>query len=252
MTVQLELFSRVDPGDREQARSALERDLERRMGVPVRLVVTDNRTRMLSAEPRGGGYSVRLHHMFLGADDRVVGSLASYLRTGHRRSGAIVDAFIRDSRHLVRAGRRGGRPPAVETAGRVRDLAPVFAELNATYFEGGLDCACGWGRGRVARPRRRTRTRSIKLGSYDAEARVIRIHPVLDGEWVPGWFLGSIVHHEMCHARLHALAGSRAGRLHDRRFRALEARYAHHDRSAAWLERHLERLLRERDRMAPR
>ena len=74
---------------------------------------------------------------------------------------------------------------------------------------------------------------------------LIRIHPVLDREDVPPYFLESVVYHEMLH---HHLGGvpDRAGRTvyHSRAFRQAEARYLWHREALAWEKEHLPHLLR--------
>ena len=54
----------------------------------------------------------------------------------------------------------------------------MLRRVNETYFGGSInDVLITWGR----RPRKvETGAAPIKLGSYSAEERLIRIHPVLD------------------------------------------------------------------------
>src|SRR3712207_8543596 len=49
---------------------------------------------------------------------------------------------------------------------------------------------------------------TIKLGSYSAIERLIRIHPTLDAEWVPRYFVSYIVYHELLHHVVPALRSS--------------------------------------------
>ena len=89
---------------------------------------------------------------------------------------------------------------------------------------------------------RRKRT-SIRLGSYDHRTGEIRIHPSLNAQWVPRFFVESVIHHEYLH---HVL-----GPDHDRRFRAFERRFRFHRESQLWLKRHLPVLLGRRERPTP-
>lgn len=45
----------------------------------------------------------------------------------------------------------------------------------------------------------KTRKRSIRFGSFDRRHDLIRIHPVLDNEKVPDFFIRSIIYHETAH-----------------------------------------------------
>ena len=63
----------------------------------------------------------------------------------------------------------------------------------------------------------------------------MRIHRCLDRVEVPRYFVASIVNHELCHAALgepERVGGRR--RVHGADFRALEARFADHERAQAW------------------
>ena len=100
---------------------------------------------------------------------------------------------------------------------------------------------------RGASVRRHARTRkTIKLGSYSAVDRLIRVHPALDQKWVPRYFVAYIVYHEMLH---HVIPGSRGlGRvnLHPPEFKDSERLFRHFERSLAWEKKHVGRLLRSR------
>ena len=89
-----------------------------------------------------------------------------------------------------------------------------------------------------------TTRRTIKLGSYSAVERLIRVHPVLDRPWVPRYFVSYILYHEMLH---HVMPATRVGgrrMLHPPEFRAREQTYRHYDKAIAWEKANLDRLLR--------
>lgn len=214
--------------------------LQASLGAPVRLSFTRNRRVMLSWRRGRDGVTVRLHQVFLDAPEKIRAVLARHLAqptAGTRR--AILDyAATRHSAEAV-PPRRSPRVRLV-TRGRVHDLAAIFARLNAAHFEGRLATAVTWGKNGSA-----GRRRSIRFGSYHPEQRLIRIHPALDQEFVPEYFVASIVHHEMLHAHLGVPETGRGRRmLHGRAFRALERAFPGHDRAQAWMRTHLGRLLR--------
>ena len=94
-----------------------------------------------------------------------------------------------------------------------------------------------WGR----RGPRRVR-HTLQLGSFDPEQKLVRVHPVLDQEAVPSFFVRSVLFHELLHAALEGADDAR--RHHGPEFRARERAYRDHDRALAWQERHLAALIR--------
>ena len=230
---------------------ALESVLARDAGRPLRLVLTDNRSVLLSFKREAGCLLLRLHRMFLHAPDAVVLSLARNIRRRGRAAGSEVRRFMNANMHRVRKTPRE-MPPLV-TSGRVHDLATVYADINGRFFGDRLRVPITWGRG-VGRARRG----GLTFGSYDPVLALIRIHPVLDRPGVPRYFLESVVHHEMLH---HQMGGvpDRAGRTvyHTRAFREAEARFPRHQEALAWEKENLPELLRashalDRERRAAR
>lgn len=199
---------------------------------PFRVHFHDNTSTMISSRVQRGQLRLRLHHMFLEADDRVLQALARYL-SGSSKGDRCLDRFI--NRNMNRVARR--TPSAAH--GVRFDLEAIRDALNRVYFEEPVQVPVVWGRTRRIR-----RQRSIRLGSYSFEERVIRIHPVLDRPGVPGWVVAGVVYHEMLH---HALgAEHRNGRrlVHTRAFRQREQRFVHHRRAEQWEHEHLPVLLR--------
>jgi hypothetical protein len=230
---------------------ALETALAREAGRPLQVVVTDNRSVLLSVRRIARGPLVRLHRMFLYAPESVVSALARNIRKSGPAADGEVRRFMNENLHRVRRTPRE-LPPLV-TRGRVHDLGEVFAAINARFFGGRVAVPITWGRG-VGRARRS----GLTFGSYDPVLALIRIHPVLDRPVVPRFFLDSVVHHEMLH---HSMGGvsDRAGRTvyHTRAFREAEARFPQHRAALAWEKQNLPELLRasqalDRERRAAR
>jgi hypothetical protein len=224
----------------EGARQALERKLELATPGPVQLAVTDNRQRMITQTRERGVLRVRIHMMFLDAPERVQDALVDYVITGDREASQVVGAFIEGNSFRIRASRRVRGP--LRTRGKVHDLREILARVNATYFGGSVnDVLITWGRRTRGAERSRT---TIKLGSYSAEERLIRLHPVLDKAWVPRYFVSYIVYHELVH---HVVPPVRMGgqmSLHPPEFLRREREFRHYERAIAWEEAHIARLLR--------
>ena len=222
----------------EGARQAFERKLQAACPRPVVLSMTDNLRSMIAFGFQNGILRARIHHMFLDAPPRVQEALVRYVAQGDRAASIIVGRFIHENNHRIRATRPVLRPLATE--GGHHDLLAIFRQLNDRYFGGTVDALVTWGRNpKVSRPRR-----TIKLGSYSAVERLIRIHPVLDRAWVPRYFVSYVVYHEMIH---HVVATPTvAGRkiLHPPAFVERERLFRDYDRALEWEQIHVGRLLR--------
>jgi hypothetical protein len=204
----------------------------------VRVLITDNRSVLLSFRRLAGELTVRLHRMFLHAPLPVLRALARSLRGSGRRSDGEVRRFMNENLHRVRSGPRV-MPPLL-TGGGTHDLHAAFERLNAQFFGGRLAVPVTWGRGSG-----RARRGGLTFGSYDPVLRLIRIHPVLDRPEVPLYFLESVLHHEMLHHHLGGVPDA-AGRTvyHSRAFRDAERRHPWHRQALAWEKANLAHLLR--------
>ncbi|HVJ17791.1 MAG TPA: hypothetical protein VM686_20355 [Polyangiaceae bacterium] len=226
----------------EGARQALERRLQAAHSGPVQLAVTDNRRRMVTHTRARGTLRVRLHMMFLGAPERIKHALVEYVVRGDRHASNLLGEFIHENNHRIRAWRPVTGP--LRTRGRVHDLMDILAAINAKYFGSSVtDVLITWGRKTQPANSRRN---AIKLGSYSAAERLIRVHPVLDHDWVPRYFLGYIVYHELLH---HLIPQAKVGNrslLHSPEFNQKEREYQHYERAIAWEQKQIDRLLRAR------
>ena len=130
---------------------------------------------------------------------------------------------------------------AFNEQGQVFNLRAIFDKLNAKYFRNRLKgYSIVWGRKRKIRPRD-----EIVFGTIQEDDRIIRIHPLLDREIVPTWFLEYVIYHEMCHAVVpdeYDSAGRR--RVHHPKFFDRERRFHWFRRAKAWEEDNLARFLR--------
>jgi hypothetical protein len=221
----------------EGARQALERRLEQAFQGPVQLSVTDNLRTMVSQTQVRGTLRVRVHMMFLGAPERVRNALVDYLAKSDRKASVVVGRHIEENSHRIRASRLVARLTA---RGKHHDLLGILNSVNEQYFGGAAgDVLITWGR--QTRPRSERRD-TIKLGSYSATERLIRVHPVLDRDWVPRYFVAFIVYHEL----LHHVIPARDRSLHPPELLQREREFRHYERALAWEQKHIDRLLRAR------
>lgn len=144
-------------------------------------------------------------------------------------------------RHLATVRAPFQRQFEFASEGRYFDLRAIFNKLNGRYFRNRLRrYAIVWGQRRRERPQT-----CIVFGSIQEEDRVIRIHPLLDRQFVPQWYLEYVVFHEMLHAVVPDRY-DRAGRrvVHHDGFLKKERSFRHYRRSRKWEEENLGRFLR--------
>jgi hypothetical protein len=227
----------------EGARQALERKLTAAFPGPVTLSITDNRHSIISHSAQGGVLRARIHHMFLDAPPSVIDALVRYVTRGDREASVLVGHYI--EANATRLARRTSRSVPLVSKGRHHDLLAIYQEVNDRYFDGAVNALITWGtkvapRAGATRPKRST----IKLGSYNAIDRLIRLHPALDRAWVPRYFVAFIVYHEMLHHLVPASRGPGRRLLHPPEFVEREREFRNYDRAIAWEKKHISRLLR--------
>ncbi|MGF1467707.1 MAG: hypothetical protein ACFCGT_16400 [Sandaracinaceae bacterium] len=221
----------------------LQRRLRDGLGVPLRVVLTDNQRSMISSRVRDGRLVVRIHRLFLHSDGRVVETLVRYLRDADREASGELSRFIEKHRDRIR---RRTRRVVLRPRGRVHDLEALLEEVRRAHVPDAEDpVRITWARRgtSVAGARRRT----LRLGTYVHDLRLIRIHPVLDQSFVPAFFVAFVVFHELLH---HVVPPTRdrGGRYeyHPPAFRARERSHPEWRAAEAWERANLARLLRSR------
>lgn len=219
----------------------MENRLKSLLNLPAVITVTDNTSSMISVMRRDQGYHVRLNRIFLDADEMILKAVAEFISGNSKHAKGTIKRFINEQSSRIR--RKAAPVPKkikVTHQGRCFNLMDSFETLNCRYFEGGIDCRITWGR-RL----RRARFKSIRLGSYSSSAKMIRINPMLDREFVPVYVLESIIYHEMLHSLLgfKYVEGRRLS--HYAEFRSLEKRFLHWREAKAWIKINLNLLMRK-------
>jgi hypothetical protein len=217
--------------------------LSREVGREVRVRYTRARQQVVRLLRSRSGVEVRLARFFEHAPAEVRVALATWMRSGRRAKAATraLDSWIElRVRELADAS---PRRVALEPRGRRHDLAKLAGDVRARELAGdALDprLGIGWGRARGSRSRR-----SLRLGSFDSITRSVRIHPVLDSDAVPDWFVRYVVFHELLHAVLDEPSNGRSRRvIHGPEFRRRERAYADLDRALRWEKEHIDSLIR--------
>lgn len=222
---------------------ALHSELTSATGIDIRLRITNNTSTMMSLRYDSAGRRalVGLHHMFLEAPDEVRRALSAWIvKPSAKVPGKKLEAYIAERRHLIAS--KPVRHAVLRTQGEFFDLAALYQEVNAACYNNEVAAPITWGKMPTLR-----RRRSIRFGSYSPGENLIRIHPLLDQEFVPCFFVRYIVFHEMLHAHM-GIEETESGRrkIHPPEFRRREAAYPDFDRALAWMEneKNLRTLLR--------
>jgi len=218
------------------------RFLSGELGRNVRVRFGRARRQVIVAFPESAGLRVRMNQVFGRAPDEVRTAVADWLRRGRSARGACreLDQWIASI--LPELG--PPRPSRLVVRGASHDLGAIAADLLANEFRSLptrlLPRGVTWGR----RGPRGVR-RSLQLGSFDPETRVIRIHPVLDQEAVPRSFVRYVMFHELLHAELNEIcAGTKRAQHHGREFRRREAAYPGTAPALDWQVANLSALIR--------
>jgi predicted metal-dependent hydrolase len=221
----------------------LVRATRRGAGAELSLRLTDNRSTMISVRRGEGRYHLRLHRMFLTAGSATMHALSRYVTDNDAQASAQLGEFIdAHQAQLPPRAARPPRPPRIIDCGQHYHLGQLFAALNGRYFRQPIEARITWGRlpRRSGRPRRH---RSLKLGSYSVEDRLIRIHPTLDQPFVPSYFVEWIIYHEMLHQKHPIPIIDGRHRYHTAEFLAEERLFDEYERAHQWERRNLHRLL---------
>lgn len=225
----------------QQERSRLE--LQERLSAYLRkdrarIIVTDNLRTMLSIKRGQGVLTFRLHHMFVGAPAVILRAVARYAEIHDREAADLLRAYTDENEALIRR-REQPRAITLDVEGRYHNLQEIFDELNEHYFDGGIEARITWGK----RGRRQRSRETITLGQYVYDDVLIRIHPVLDAEDVPRYFVAWIVYHEMLH-EVHGPAGVNGRRVyHPPEFRRDEQKFERYMDAVLWERTHFRKLL---------
>ncbi len=230
------------PALREQFKHRLARYLKSRV---FSVKFNDNNSTIISVKERYGMLELSVHHMFIEANDAVLAALAEYV-TGGSRLSRRLDTFIDKQRMwLARQKLHSRHKNAVSSMGRHYDLLKIRDCLARKYFSKPMDVDIGWGR-----RRKKLTRRSIRLGSYSFEDRLIRIHPVLDDHRVPSYVVVAVVYHEMLHHALGTEKKNGRRMVHTAQFRRRERMFVHFEKAEQWEKENLTLLLK--DKFGPR
>ena len=217
-------------------RDQLCRELERRSGRTISLVLTTNACAYVTFTPARDPVKLRLQRLFLDAPDEVLAALGRWLAGREPCCPPEVREFIDcpppHVQRVIRSRRRW-----LHHRGRYHDLGRLLEEVNRRFFHGRVTARITWGRSAA---RRNVGART--LGAYYFGEHIITINPVLDQDQIPGWFVAFTVYHEC----LHSFQSGR-GRPHDKKFHEDLRRHPDYPAAARWEKANIRLLTRRPD-----
>jgi hypothetical protein len=202
---------------------------------PFRIVVTQNRVRLVSVRRCDGVLEVRVSQRLLDQGEEALDIIVGFVVNGASGRPAMRALIERLPAPLARSRRE----TRVTTQGRTHDLQALLEAECQRAFGETITVGVTWG----LRRRMRRSQRSIRLGSYTAEQQMIRIHPLLDQPAVPAWFVGFVLYHELLHHQLGLGVEPGARFRHPPAFRNAERLHPHFEDSRAWERTVLPRLM---------
>lgn len=182
----------------------------------VTLIITDNKTLYLSFKMNNSNCTIRLHRMFLSADNETIKDIAQFVLTG--KSNGLIRQFIKQCQGHYPC--KPARLPKIIHQGRVYNLMELFSELNYEYFGGRLNCLITW-----TNNSSKKYTKTKTLGSYHKGHNLIKINRILDSFAVPKYFIKYVIYHEMLHADIGVLKIKGRNHAHTATFKRREKIY---------------------------
>ena len=215
----------------EQNKAMLREYLENATGKTIALNITDNTASMLSVKEKKNSMTlVRLHWMFLHADNDVCREIAAFIRNRKCHTPSI-GKFIRDNEDCIR---KRVRSCAFNVQGRYYNLKEMFDLINRKYFDDRIQASITWGKKRC-RWYKGKRT----LGSYDENTDILRINPLLDQRSVPRYFVEFVIYHEMLHADMLSKKDGVRRSVHTKEFKKREILFEKYKNAVKWEKNHL-------------
>ena len=207
----------------------LKKYMQKALHKTVFLTITDNSTSMISVREKPDAFALRLHRIFLNADQEVLDEIVRFAR---KKGGTTqtVKAFIQNNKNCLKDS-----PPrtiTIKPHGRTYNLIEIFSSLNSKYFNDSVSAYITWGK---RSPRYAVRRRT--LGSYQEKTKIIRLNPLLDRRKVPRYVVEFIVYHEMLHVVIDPPVKNGRRVIHSKVFKKREREYDNYHKAMQWGKR---------------
>lgn len=210
---------------------AIQKQLEHRSGLKLKLKINDNRSTMLSVKWEPDGAKVSLHRMFLNAPQNVMDALACYLKREDRTIAPTVKAFIEDKLQKLDYSSQVDQAK-LYSQGHVYNLQQIYNDINEEYFDGKLKLYITW----FGKANRRSRSR-VTFGLYHDPLRLIKVNRLLDSPSFPYYLVAYVVYHEMVHHVCPPYFDANGQHhIHTKEFKEMEAQFRYYDLAQEWIK----------------
>ncbi len=188
------------------------------------ITLTENRTRILLIKHNYNKLDIRVHHGFANADDKIIQELSKFIIKPNKNSSNILQNYF-DKCIKVDSKREKFKKRKIKHQGNYYNLKELFDSINQNYFLNKLNINITWGYPRTQKKKYWVRSRHITLGQYHDAENLIIIHPNLDRNKVPKFFIESVIYHEICHHIAKSPIKNLRRSIHNKEFRELETKY---------------------------
>ncbi len=202
------------------------------IGEAFKLILTRNRTSLISFKRVQGELVIRMQEAFLGAPEQLIVDLGKWIKSPRGGAPKSIREFAGTIIHPEVRARSRKLYHQSET--KVHDLKILYDKVNQEFFEGKIEVDITYGRDSS-----RQKVNVRRLGSFSRRQKLITIHPLLDDPRVPELIITFTIFHEM----LHALQPDAHKRPHDKAFRIAEKQHPEYEKVMAWRKKN-DRFLR--------
>jgi hypothetical protein len=238
-----------DMRSEQETRELIRREILRsNLDLPeVRIRFTENSSTMASLSGRGRRSVLRLHRIFCGASDELLGEVVRFFFTRVGRQNALrIRARMKDyiERHQKEileplAGKRF-LPPE----GRVFDLKEMLRRVTERFFPTADRVRIAWSR----------KVLKQLMGKWiefpDPLPNLVLINRLLDTPEVPEYYLEFLIFHELLHETIPIRRSSGRWIHHSREFRAREREFPKYREAREWERKNVDKLYRNHHRAA--
>jgi hypothetical protein len=154
---------------------------------------------------------VNIHPVFLKADKNLLTDIVDFILKRNKNELKNSKKRLSDFFHENQQSKK----VKINTKFKNKDINKMFSfvlnELKIKFIN--IDFSkieITWGR------LTSKRTRSIRFGSFDKKKNIVRLHPVLDNQNIPDFFINSIIYHEVSHFIV--FESDKNAKSHDRNF----------------------------------
>jgi hypothetical protein len=218
---QLRLFSQYN-------RETLTEYFHKKTGMGIHLSITDNATSMISVRKKKKNIFIRMHWIFLNANDLLLEEISKFIKKEKGKT-PLINQYVKNNIHHIKS--RPKKKTILRSQGGHHDLKKIYEELNKKYFKEKVIARIGWSRKSPRSSKERT------LGSYSKETNTILINPILDRRYVPKYYIQFVVYHEMLHCDIGEDVSKKRRSIHSKEFKERECMFEHYEKAVSWEKR---------------